>query len=219
MLRVYQRIRSFIFAGLTLFLPVLAVLFCAYLAVGFVYWIADVLPAPLASRVWLGQQWVLLDLAGLFFAIGLLGALAESGLGKWLVAKLEIVVDYFPGVRTLYRGVKEGALLFFSSRRSFEKVVLLEYPRKGCWSIGFLTNQIVKKDTKNHRADWVTVFVPTTPNPTSGYVLMLPIDQVEFLEVSVEDALRFVISIGASGKKVLELVEERSSKNTEKGKK
>ena len=197
-----QSIKQHIVTGFTVALPVLAVVFFFKFCLEVIAWSIAMLPAWMRTSSWLGASIAIMDVLVLVVCIWALGVCVSSRLGTMMLQKTEWLLDYLPIFRTLYRSVKEGAQLFFRSRRSFSKVVLLEYPRKGLWSLGFLTHKPAKPKTDKH-VNLVSVFVPTTPNPTSGYVLMLPESEVSYLNISVEDALRFVISVGASGQDVL----------------
>lgn len=197
-----QSIKHHLIKGFTVALPVLAVVFFFKFCLEVLAWSITLLPTWMRTSSWLGASISTMDVLLLVVCIWGLGVCVSSRIGKMILQKTEYLLDYLPIFRTLYRSVKEGAQLFFRSRRSFSKVVLLEYPRKGVWSLGFLTHKPTKPKIDKH-VNLVSVFVPTTPNPTSGYVLMLPESEVSYLDISVEDALRFVISVGASGQDVL----------------
>ena len=127
----------------------------------------------------------------------------------------ESLVDRMPVVRTIYSGVKQVAETVLSQTESkFDKACLIEYPRKGIWAIGFVST-VAKGEVLEKLPDdeVMTVFLPTTPNPTSGFLLYLPKRDVKFLDMSVEDAAKLVISAGLvypNGKeKVREMEKEK----------
>lgn len=125
------------------------------------------------------------------------GALAANFLGRRLVAAGEAVLRRVPVVRSVYGAVKQVAETLFSSRGdSFRKVLLVEYPRKGCWTLAFLTGEAAPEVEHHTGEPMVSVFVPTTPNPTSGFFLMMPRRDVVELAMSVDEGLRLLLSMG-----------------------
>jgi len=134
----------------------------------------------------------------LIFTI-LVGWIAKGLIGKSLIRFAESLVNRMPVVRSIYSGVKQIAeTVFAQSERSFEKACLIQYPRKDIWAIGFIST--AAKGEVNAKAqtgsDLLSVFVPTTPNPTSGFLLFFPREDVIELDMSVEDAAKLVISAG-----------------------
>jgi uncharacterized membrane protein len=125
------------------------------------------------------------------------GALASNILGQRLLAFWESLLGRIPVVKTIYNGVKQVSdTLFAPGGQAFSKALLVQYPREGSWTIAFLTGQ-PGGDVANHlRGEYVSVYVPTTPNPTSGFFLMLPRADVIELDMSVDEALKYVISMG-----------------------
>ena len=106
-----------------------------------------------------------------------------------------------PVVRSIYSGVKQIAeTVFAQSDRSFEKACLIEYPRKGIWVIGFVTGETRGEVQTLNKETLINIFIPTTPNPTSGFLLMFPIDDVIYLNMSFEEASKFIVSAGTSTK-------------------
>jgi uncharacterized membrane protein len=150
-----------------------------------------------------GQD-VAINIRGLGVVVFLLfttfvGWIAKGFLGRSLIRVGENLVRRMPVVRSIYSGVKQIAeTVFAQSDRSFEKACLIEYPRKGIWAIGFISTEAkgeVKYKAKSN-SDLLSVFVPTTPNPTSGFMLFFPRSDVIELEMSIEDAAKLVISAG-----------------------
>jgi uncharacterized membrane protein len=127
----------------------------------------------------------------------LTGALVANFLGRKLIAMGESVLNRIPLVRSVYSAVKQVIETFVSQdSRSFRKVVLVEYPRRQCWSLAFLAGEPVGEVQDKTAQQVLTVFVPTAPNPTSGFVIMVPEDEVIVLDMSVEEGFRMVISLG-----------------------
>ena len=130
----------------------------------------------------------------IIFATGLLAA---NFIGQHLVRWWEKLLAKIPVVNSVYNSVKQVSdTLFSSSGNAFRQALLIEYPRKGSWTIAFLTG-VPGGDVTNHLAgDYVSVYVPTTPNPTSGFFLMLPRSEVVELDMAVDEALKYIISMG-----------------------
>ncbi|MDG2294746.1 MAG: DUF502 domain-containing protein [Paracoccaceae bacterium] len=127
------------------------------------------------------------------------GWIAKGVIGRFFIRNAETLVHRMPVVRSIYSGVKQIAeTVFAQSDRSFEKACLVEYPRKGIWAVGFIST-VAKGEVQSKAAkdsQLLSVFVPTTPNPTSGFLLFFPKEDVIQLDMSIEDAAKLVISAG-----------------------
>ena len=128
-----------------------------------------------------------------------IGWIAKGLLGRTFIRSAENLVNRMPVVRSVYSGVKQIAeTVFAQADRSFEKACLIEYPRRGIWAIGFISTtakgEVSKRAGSGQKMQ--SIFVPTTPNPTSGFLLFFPADDVIELDMSVEDAAKLVISAG-----------------------
>ena len=132
------------------------------------------------------------------FGLTLLGFLSNYVLGRFFISTTERFLDKVPFLSTVYRSVKQIVETFGRENRAvFKAVVLIEYPRKDCWVLGFLTGDS-SSDTEDIAGKKLSnVFVPTTPNPTSGFLLLLPREDVHFLDMSVGDGMKMLISGGA----------------------
>ena len=135
----------------------------------------------------------------LLFTI-LVGWLAKGYIGRSLIRFAESLVERTPVVRTIYSGIKQiSETIFAQSERSFEKACLIEYPRRGIWALGFISTNAkgeVSRKSGEPDEEMMSVFVPTTPNPTSGFLLFFPKSDVIELDMTVEDAAKLVISAG-----------------------
>ncbi|MGB3245522.1 MAG: DUF502 domain-containing protein [Sulfitobacter sp.] len=134
----------------------------------------------------------------LLFTI-VIGWLAKGFIGRSLIRTAETLVERTPVVRTIYSGIKQiSETIFAQSERSFETACLIEYPRRGIWALGFIsTNAKAEIAAKTDTSDeMLSVFLPTTPNPTSGFLLFVPRKDVIELDMSVEDSAKLVISAG-----------------------
>jgi uncharacterized membrane protein len=127
----------------------------------------------------------------------LTGIVAANIVGRKLFDLGEAIVDRIPLVRSIYSAVKQVMhSLFSNGGQSFRRVLMVEYPRKGLWTLGFQTGVGLGEVQHRTDRDVVTVFIPTTPNPTSGFVIMVPREDAIELDMSVEDGLKFVMSLG-----------------------
>jgi uncharacterized membrane protein len=142
--------------------------------------------------------WDLLATGVVVLLVTALGYLSNYVFGKYFLSIGERAIQRIPGVSAVYNSVKQIVSTFGTQNRNlFNKVVLIEYPRKGCWTLGFVTNKTQGEAQALVGADTWTVFVPTTPNPTSGFLLMLPRHEIIELEMSVGDGMKMIISGGA----------------------
>ena len=138
-------------------------------------------------------------LAALFF----LGVLTKITLGRRLIERAQSLLLKVPLVNFIYSTCKQIGDTIMSSKKGnmFQQVVLFEYPRKGCYAIGFMTNENTPENSEAARrlgkGDLISVFMPTTPNPTSGFLMLIPRDECIMLDMSVSDAMRLIVSCGA----------------------
>ncbi len=184
-------------AGLLVWLPLAATVVIVKLMIDLLDKIILILPYEYQPESILGFY---IPGFGLILALGVLvltGMLAANLLGKELVALWESILSRIPIVRSIYNAVKQIAATVLTSKgKSFRKVVIAEYPRKGIWSIGFLTNETVAIECEGMDTEMRAVFLPTTPNPTSGFIILFPKQEIIELDMSVEDGFKFIISIG-----------------------
>ena len=125
------------------------------------------------------------------------GVFVANMFGQWWVGQWDKLMNRIPVVRSIYTSVKQVAdTLFSGSGHAFSKALLIQYPRQGSWTIAFLTGKPGGEVATHLSDDFVSVYVPTTPNPTSGFFLMMPRSDVVELKMSVDDALKYIISMG-----------------------
>ncbi len=190
-------IKSYIIAGLLVWLPIVA----TFLVIRFLVDLLDKTVAilPIAYQP---QSLVGFNVPGIGLILSLLivfftGVLATNFFGKKLFIFWEAVVDRIPFVRAIYNAVKQVANTIFSTDgQSFRNVFLVEYPRKGLWSIAFQTGIAALEIQEKVGSEMITIFIPTTPNPTSGFLMMIPKKEAILLDMSVDQALKLVISLG-----------------------
>jgi len=192
-----KRIRRIIVAGLLVWLPLGVTIFIIRLLLDLLGQTYKIIPEFLRPESILGFSIpgfeILLALV-IIFATGLIAA---NFIGKSLVDWWESFLDKIPLVRNIYSPLKKFSELILSDQtQSFSKVLLIEYPRKGLYSLCFQTSKNLGEIEKKSGRDVVCVFVPTTPNPTSGLILMVPQEDVIELDMSVEDGLKMIISLG-----------------------
>ena len=170
--------------------------------------IAAFLPTPLAeelSRVKdIPGLGVILVVLLLFFT----GMMAANFLGQWLLRVMDSALSRIPIIKSVYGSVKQVSdTLFSSSGQAFRKALLVQYPRAGCWTVAFQTGTPSGQVAQNLPEECVSVYVPTTPNPTSGFFLIMKRSEVVELDMSVDEALKYIISMG-----VVDLDEKSSLK-------
>jgi uncharacterized membrane protein len=190
-------LRKYIIAGLLVWLPLAATIVIIKLVVDLLDKTILLLPPEWQPATLLGFS---IPGFGVILAISILlitGMLAANLFGRRLVQIWESILNRIPLVRSIYSSVKQiSTTLFDSKGKSFRKVVMLEYPRKGLWSLGFLSNENVSTDIDELKDGLVAVFVPTTPNPTSGFIIMIPRDDITELDMTIEEGFKFIISMG-----------------------
>lgn len=197
---LFARLRSSFLTGIVVIAPVGLTIWLLWTVMGWV----DSVVLPLVPHTISPEQYIGINLRGvgliffLLFTI-VIGWIAKGIIGRSLIGFAENLVDRMPVVRTIYSGIKQiSETVFAQSERSFEKACLIQYPRRGIWAIGFISTSA--KGEISQRAETgdalMSVFLPTTPNPTSGFLLFVPKEDVMELDMSVEDAAKLVISAG-----------------------
>jgi uncharacterized membrane protein len=190
-------VRRYLIAGLLVWVPILVTV----LVVRFILDLMDqtllLLPPSARTEVLFGMH---IPGLGLVLAVALLivtGMLVSNIIGRSLVELWEDLMNRIPFVRALYSGVKSFSTTILSNQgNSFKKVMLIEYPRKGIWSIGFQTAGDVPMISAHAGEPQVCVFIPTTPNPTSGFIMMVPRSQAIELDMSVDAAMKMIVTLG-----------------------
>ena len=133
--------------------------------------------------------------------ITIVGGLSLSFLGKRILKLIDDLFKRIPFLRTVYSAIVQMTETFSKKDDGKRSVVLIEYPRKGVWAVGFATKENKGEMAQKTGKNLINVFVPTTPNPTSGFLLMFPIEDVIYLNMSFEEASKFIVSAGTSTKK------------------
>ena len=130
--------------------------------------------------------------------ITIVGGLSLSFLGKRILKLIDDLFKRIPFLRTIYSAILQMTESFSNKDNEKKSVVLIEYPRKGVWAVGFATKENKGEMAKKTNKNLINVFVPTTPNPTSGFLLMFPLDEVIHLNMTFEEASRFIVSAGTA---------------------
>ena len=186
---ITQTFRSKLFAGIATLLP----LYLTFIVIKFLFVTLEEISDPLLKRFDI-------DIPGLGIIltvslIYLLGLVVTNFLGRKIFNIGENFVKRVPIVNMIYTTLKQITETFSSADTAYQKVVLIEYPRKGIYAIGFMTGE-TKGELKDRKGEMVNVFVPTTPNPTSGFLLFFEKEDIIELDMSVEDAIKLVVSAG-----------------------
>lgn len=202
-------VKRYFLTGLLVWVPLIITVWVLHLLVTTMDYSLLLLPPALRPDTYIGVKipgmGVLLTIVILFVT----GVFATNILGQKLVMVGEALLNRIPVVKTIYSSVKQVSdTLFSGSGQAFRRALLVQYPRQGSWTIAFLTGVPGGEVADRLAGDYVSVYVPTTPNPTSGFFLMMPRADVIFLDLSVDEALKYIISMGvvvpgSNGKKIL----------------
>lgn len=200
--------KRYFIAGLLVWVPLGITFYVLQFLVGAADQTLTLLPERLHPRSWMGFHIPGGGVVLVVVVVFVTGVLAANIIGQRLHSVWEGILARIPVVKSIYFGVKQVSDKLLSSQgQAFRKALLVQYPREGSWTIAFLTGQ-PGGDVVNHlRGEYVSVYVPTTPNPTSGFFLMMKASEVVELDMSVDTALKYVISMGVvapdNGRKTL----------------
>jgi uncharacterized membrane protein len=192
-----QQVRRYLVAGLLIWLPIVVTVFVLRFLVGLMDQTLLLLPAA-----WRPEAVVGFGIPGLGLLLALLvllvtGIAVTNLVGRQLVTWWEELMQRIPFVRSIYSGAKTFTETVFTGKgQAFKRVLLVEYPRKGIWTVGFQSGEEVAEVAHRVGRRLVCVFIPTTPNPTSGFIIMVPQEEVIPLDMSVDDAMRLVFTLG-----------------------
>lgn len=194
-----KTIRRYLVTGLIIWIPLVITFLVVRLLIRFVDQILLLLPPPWRPEALLGFS---IPGLGLVLALGILlvsGLLAANFAGRRLVEIGDQIVTRIPLVNGIYFGAKQVAeTLFSDSSTAFKRVLLVEYPRKGIWSMCFQTSDAIGEVQHRTDDDVICVFLPTTPNPTSGFLLFVPRQELVPMDMRVDEGLRMIISLGVA---------------------
>ena len=206
-LGIFARFRRYFLAGILVTSPILITVYVTWLIITFIdSQVAGMLPESLDFTKKLPHQIPGLGLIISIIVITFIGAITPGFIGRTLLKVGERILDNTPVVRSIYGAIKQIMETVMSTNsESFREVVLVEYPRKGIWVIGFVTGETKGEVQTLNKETLINVFIPTTPNPTSGFLLFIPKKDLIYMKMKVEDAVKMVISGGIVTPKVRQI--------------
>ncbi len=192
------KLRNYFFTGVVVLLPIG---FTLYLSKFLINISAKLIPDGLNPNNYLSYSIPGLEILLTVIFITIVGGLSLSFLGKKFLQIIDDLFKRIPILRTIYSALGQMTESFTNQEGNKKSVVLIEYPRKGCWAVGFATKE--NEGEIRHKANrkLINIFVPTTPNPTSGFLLMFPKEEVIYLDMTFEEASKFIVSAGTSNQK------------------
>jgi len=192
---IFARIRNYFIVGVVVLIPIGITI---YLTIFLVSISSKILPKEINPNHYLPYDIPGVEIATAIFLITIIGWLSLSFLGKKLLNVFNNILKRIPILRTIYPAIGQMIETFTKSEKGKKNVVLVEYPRKGSWAVGFATKKNSGEISEKTNKKLINVFVPTTPNPTSGFLLMFPEDEVIYLDLTFEEASKFIVSAGTS---------------------
>ena len=192
---IFARLRNNFIAGVVVLIPIGITI---YLTLFITKISSKLLPKELNPNNYLPYNIPGVEIIISIILITFIGWLSLSFIGKKLLEIFNNVLKRIPILRTIYSAFVQMLDIFTKSDENIKNVVLVEYPRKGSWAVGFATRENKSEISIKTKQNLVNVFVPTTPNPTSGFLLMFPKEEVIYLDMSFEEASRFIVSAGSS---------------------
>ena len=195
---IFVNFRNYFFTGVVVLIPIGITL---YFTLFLIKISSKFLPKEINPNHYLPYDIPGVEILISIILITLIGWLSLSFIGKRLLDILNKVLKKIPILRTIYSAITQMTETFTKGESGKKNVVLVEYPRKGLWAVGFATKDNTGEITNKTKKNLVNVFVPTTPNPTSGFLLMFPKEDVIYLDMSFEEASKFIVSAGTSNPK------------------
>jgi len=192
---IILKLRNYFFTGIIVLVPIG---FTLYLSKFLINLSANLVPSGLNPNTYLPYPIPGIEIILTVFFITFVGGLSLSFLGKKFLQIIDDLFKRIPILRTIYSAIVQMTDSFRNQDGNKKSVVLLEYPRKGSWAVGFATKENTGEIKSKTKINLVNVFVPTTPNPTSGFLLMIPKEDLIYLDMSFEEASKFIVSAGTS---------------------
>ncbi len=195
---LFSRLRTYFFAGILVTAPIGITLYLTWLVITFI----DGQVTPLIPARYNPETYLPFGVPGLGVIVAvvfltLVGALTAGLVGRWLIRLFDRLMQRMPVVRNIHSALKQILETVLAQQsKAFRQVVLIEYPRRGMWAIGFITGDTVGEVQHLTEDDVVNVFLPTTPNPTSGFLLFVPRGDLFVLSMTVEEGIKMVVSGG-----------------------
>ena len=192
---ILTRIRNNFIAGVVVLIPIGITV---YLTLFITQISSKILPKELNPNHYLPYDIPGIEIIISIILITFIGWLSLSFMGKKLLEIFNNILKKIPILRTIYSAFEQMLEIFTKTGDNTKSVVLVEYPRRGSWAVGFATKENTGEMNSKTKQNLINVFVPTTPNPTSGFLLMFPKEEVIYLDISFEEASRFIVSAGSS---------------------
>jgi len=190
-----NKLRNYFFTGVVVLIPIGITL---YLTKFIIQISSKLIPKEINPNHYLPFSIPGIEILLSIFLITLIGGLSLSFLGKKILQLIDDLFKRIPFLRTIYSAILQMTESFANKSNDKKSVVLVEYPRKGSWAVGFATKKNKTEISKKTNKNLINVFMPTTPNPTSGFLLMFPEDEVIYLDMTFEEASKFIVSAGTS---------------------
>ena len=190
-----NKLRNYFFTGVVVLIPIGITL---YLTKFIIQISSNIIPKEINPNHYLPFSIPGLEILLSILLITLIGGLSLSFLGKKILQLIDDLFKRIPFLRTIYSAIVQMTESFSNKNNDKKSVVLVEYPRKGSWAVGFATKKNKTEISVKTGKNLINVFMPTTPNPTSGFLLMFPEDEVVYLDMTFEEASKFIVSAGTS---------------------
>ena len=191
-------LRNYFITGVVVLIPIGFTLYLSKILIGLS---SNLIPENINPNSYLPFSIPGIEILISVILITFVGGLSLSFLGKRILKLIDDLFKRIPFLRTIYTAILQMTESFSKKDNDKKSVVLIEYPRKGVWAVGFATKENKGEMSKKTNQKLLNVFVPTTPNPTSGFLLMFPIDEVIYLDMTFEEASKFIVSAGTSSGK------------------
>tara|TARA_B100001057_G_scaffold304408_1_gene304556 strand:+ start:6107 stop:6727 length:621 start_codon:yes stop_codon:yes gene_type:complete len=192
---ITAKLRNAFFAGVVVLVPIG---FTLYLTLFFIKVSSKLIPSEINPNNYLPFSIPGLEILLSIIFITIIGGISLSFFGKRILNFINDLFKRIPILRTIYSAIGQMTESFTSKKNDKKSVVLIEYPKKGCWAVGFATKENNGEISQKTNKNLVNVFVPTTPNPTSGFLLMFPKEEIIYLDMTFEEASKFIVSAGTS---------------------
>jgi len=195
---MWAKIKNYLLTGVLVTAPVVITFWIAISLVKFFdRLVTPIIPYYLNPNFYLPRDVPGLGLIILVIFLVFIGFLTANFFGSWILKKTELIIQKIPFIKIFYKTIKQILETILKSNSSaFREAVLVEYPRKGVWVVGFTTGNVKGEVKKKLSNKLVNIFIPTTPNPTSGFLLMVPHKEIKPLNVNIDDAIRTIVSAG-----------------------
>ncbi len=197
-LKLFVKLRNYFITGIVVLVPIGITL---YLTMFFISISSNLIPKEINPNSYLPFSIPGLEILLSIIFITVIGGLSLSFIGKKILQLVNETLKRIPILRTIYSAIGQMTESLAPNKGSKKSVVLIEYPRKGSWAVVFATKENKGEISKKTNSELINVFVPTTPNPTSGFLLMFPKNEVLYLDMSFEEASKFIVSAGTSNPK------------------